>query len=324
MEFTHDLRRLLDRSPGGTAALDGEGTERLWGALLDGALDDIEIGAMIAALAVGGEDAEALLALHRALHVRIARLNIADKGVVAIPAYGLFEGEAHLVALAAMLLRRFDLRVLVHGVLDAPWGPSCPRILRELDVLPSCTLLQAERQLADEGLAFVPVSLLSPAFARVLALRSRLGIENSAHVVAQLLDPTQGGALRLAMNVGGPRGARLDALLDSLDGEALALHWSSDRGAPNLALRPRIDRVRDGVAESLFEADGLDLRTPSLPPGDDVVAYAAWIRAVCHGGATAPVPALNLVAACLYAVGRAPDFARAKAITAVHAGRLAA
>jgi len=36
------------------------------------------------------------------------------------------------------------------------------------------------------------------------------------------------------------------------------------------------------------------------------------------------VPALNLVAACLYAVGRAPDFARAKAITAVHAGRLAA
>ncbi|HET7404410.1 MAG TPA: hypothetical protein VFJ62_21595 [Usitatibacter sp.] len=324
MEFTNDLRRLLNPAPDERAALDGECAARLWGALLDGALDDIEVGAMIAALAVGGEDVAALLGLHRALHERIARVNVADSGVIAIPAYGLFEGEAHLVALAAMLLRRFDLRVVVHGVLDAPCGTSCTRILRELDVLPSPTLLHAERHLADDGIAFVPVSLLSPAFARVLALRSRLGIENSAHVVAQLLDPTQGGALRLAMNVGGPRGARLDALLDSLDGDVLALHWSSDRGAPNLALRPRIDRVRDGAAEALFEADGLDLRTPNLPPGDDIAAFAAWIRAVCHGGATAPVPALNLVAACLYAVGRAPDFARAKAITAVHAGRLAA
>jgi hypothetical protein len=37
-----------------------------------------------------------------------------------------------------------------------------------------------------------------------------------------------------------------------------------------------------------------------------------------------PVPALSLVAACLYAVGAAPDFTQAKAIAALHAGRLAA
>jgi hypothetical protein len=86
MEFTNDLRRLLNRAPGEGATLDGECAARLWGALLDGALDDIEVGAMIAALAVGGEDAEALLGLHRALHERIARVNIADSGVVAIPA----------------------------------------------------------------------------------------------------------------------------------------------------------------------------------------------------------------------------------------------
>jgi hypothetical protein len=36
------------------------------------------------------------------------------------------------------------------------------------------------------------------------------------------------------------------------------------------------------------------------------------------------VPAVNLLAACLYAVGHAPDFSQAKAIAALNAGRLAA
>jgi anthranilate phosphoribosyltransferase len=62
-------------------------------------------------------------------------------------------------------------------MLDAPCGVSCARVLRELGVMPSACQAQADEDLATRSIAFVPVQLLSAAFARVLALRSRLGVE---------------------------------------------------------------------------------------------------------------------------------------------------
>lgn len=321
MEFVGDIGRLLRRE----ARLDLTAATRLWGALLDGALDEIEIGAMVAALSVAGETPDELAGLHRAAQARLDRLAPMGEGeIIAIPAYGLFAGEGAIVALAAMLLRRFELRVLVHGVLDAPCGASCARVLRELDVLPSASLAQAHAHLATRAIAFVPVHLLSAAFARLLALRARLGIETPAHAVAPLLDPTHGEATRLVLNVGGPRGAVLDALLAASEGDAVALTWSAGRAPSNLLLRPRIERCRAGARELLFEADGHDHRVGSWPAADDAAATAAAVRAIVSGRVPVPVPALNLAAACLYAARRTPDLARAKAAAAIAGGRLAA
>jgi len=324
MELTADIRRLLHRTPA-KERLDVAAAARLWGALLDEALDDVEVGAIVGALAVCGETTEELMGLYQATQTRFARWpDATGDAIVSIPAYGLFAGECHIVALAAMLLRRFDLRVLVHGVLDAPCGLSCARVLRELEVMPSASLAQAANELATRAVAFVPVQLLSPPFARLLALRARLGIENSAHLVAQLVDPTQGRATRLVMNACGAQRARLDALVKAVDEDALMLTWPGDDPPESLALRPRIERCHAGEREVLFAADGPDLRAASLPAIEDAPAAAAMVRAMATGRAPVPVPALNLAAACLYAAGRAPDFARAKAAVAVGCGRLAA
>ncbi|HET9652071.1 MAG TPA: hypothetical protein VFP36_07765 [Usitatibacter sp.] len=321
MEFTGDIRSLLRREP----RLDAAAATRLWGALLDGALDDVEVGAIVAALAVAGETSDELAGLYNAAQSRIARVTVArEPGLVAIPAYGLFPGEGSIVALTAMLLRRFELSVLVHGVLDAPCGASCARVLRELEVLPSASLAQAQEQLGARAIAFVPVHLFSPALARLLALRSQLGVETSAHAVAPLLDPTAGVAMRLVLNAGGVSGAMREALLAGAGGDALSLTWSDANAPAGLMLRPRIERCRSGARELLFEADGHDVRAPSWPALDDAAATADLIGRISSGRAPVPVPALNLVAACLYAAGRAPDLARAKAAAAVAGGRLAA
>lgn len=323
MEFTGDIRRLLQRGQG-AAALDIEAATRLWGALLDGALDDVEIGAVVATLAVAGETSEELVGLHRAVRARLSRWTPhGQAGLVSIPAYGLFPGEAAIVALAAMLLRRFELRVVVHGLLEAGGGVSCARVLRELDVLPSALLSHADEDLASKSVAFVPLQLLCPAFARLLALRARLGIDNSAHRVAQVLDPTNGAATRIALIPEGICGVHMDALLRAGEGDALALTWSGAQPPSSLTLRPRIERFHAGQRELLFEADAHEV-TASLPAFDDAAAVATVIRAITTGRAPVPVAALNLVAACLYAAGRAPDLARAKAAAAVAGGRLAA
>jgi anthranilate phosphoribosyltransferase len=317
MQFVSDIRRLLQRRP-----LDEVAMARLWGAILDDALDEIEMGAVIAALAACGETREELMGLNRAARERMHPwAPMLPSHAISIPAYGLVPGESLMASLAAMLLRRFEVPVIVHGILDSPCGVSSACVLRELGVLPCASFAQADEQLRQDRIAFIPSQLLSPRFAALIALRGRLGIENSAHLVAQALDPTRGSATRLTFSVAGTRSERFDSFVADAGGDFVALWWPAGRSAASLATRPRIESVRDGERELLFEADLQEMRSAIPQPPDDAPGMARWIQRVVAGTIPAPIPAVNLVAACLYAVGRAPDFSQAKAIAAIEINR---
>ena len=68
-------------------------------------------------------------------------------------------------------------------------------VLRELGILPCTSVAQAQAQLAENRVAFVPTGVLSPGLATLLALRSRLGLRSCAHTVVKLIDPFGGAGL---------------------------------------------------------------------------------------------------------------------------------
>ena len=320
MQFVADIRKVLQRAP-----LDEDCAARLWGAILDEALDDVEVGAVLGALTASGATREELMGLYRAAEERMDRAPLlANARAIAIPVYGLVPGEALMASLAAALLARFEVPVVLHGILDSPSGISSVCVLRELGVLPCASLAQAEEKLRGERIAFIPAQLLGSRFASLIAMRGRLGVEGPAHLVAQALDPTQGDAVRLIFSVAGTTSERIDTLASHVDGDFVALTWPAGRSLLTLSTRPRIESIRDGNREVLFEADMQEMRTANALPPDDAQGMARWIKRVMSGAIPVPVPAVNLVAACLYAVGHAPDLTQAKAIAAVSAGRLAA
>lgn len=320
MQITRDLRRLLRRDE----SLDVDEATRLWGAILDESFDDIEVGAVIGMLAASGETEPELAGLYRATSARLAPWSPALRGIVSIPAYGLMPGEALWVALAASLLRRYGVPVLIHGVLDSPCGLSSARVLRDLGVLPCASLAEADDQLHAGGIAFLPVQLLLPPFAALIALRGRFGIENSAHVVAQAIDPTHGAAVRMSFAMPGRASAALERLDAAVETACISLAWPAGRSPWHYELRPCIERLAEGRREPLFDADTQEARAGFVPLGEDAYAVADWVMRVSHGAVPVPIPALNLVAACLYAVGQAGSLPQAKAVAAIHAGRLAA
>jgi anthranilate phosphoribosyltransferase len=319
MHDTRELRRLLRRDP----TLDAHEAASLWGAMLDGGFDGIEVGAALGVLAASGETQAELEGLYRAATARIARWSPAVRGAIAIPAYGRVRGEALWVALAASLLRRFGIPVVVHGVLDSPCGLSAATVLRELGVLPCGSLHEADARLRDGRIPFLPVALLLPALGSLLALRGRLGFENAAHVVAQAIDPTGGAAVRITF-AGAATAPALEKLDDVVESGAIALAWPADLSPWHHDLRPRIERLEGGRRELLFEADGGAPRHGFVPLDEAASVVASFVRRVSAGAAPVPIPALNLVAACLLAVGEAGSLAQAKAVAAIHAGRLAA
>lgn len=319
------LRRLSKRAAGmpgdADAWLDADESQALWGAVLDGGLPDLELGALLAVLANTGESPGELLGLHRALAPRCARFAPAlSRRAVAIPVYGLVPGEAAFASLLALFLRRFDVPVVLHGPLDSQCGRSAPVLLREFGKLPSATLADAERDLCATGVAFLPVQLFSPALAEVLALRTRLGTTSSFHLAAQALDPGGMGAVRLAMSVPGGPSERLATFLGATGGEALLLSWPAGGSPECHSIRPRICLLSGGSETVVFEAERAERPKAVLPPEQLV----PWMRAVIERRAAAPVPLVNLAAACVHAAGAAANFTQAKAIVALQSGRLAA
>lgn len=320
------LRRLADRArtaDGEPAAwLEADEASLLWGAVLDGAVPELELGALLFALAKGGESTDDLIGFHRALAARSAKWSPdLSRRAVSIPVYGLYEGEAAFAALLAAFLRRFDVPVVLHGPLESRTGPSAASLLRDLGVLPCASLAEGERELRERGIAFLSPVLFSTALGDLLALRARLGTPLVAHRAALAFDPGGMGALRLAFAAPTSSPVRILPFVRSTGGDALFLDWPADSGPGDFLRRPRISRWTGAAEEPYFEAEGAG-SPPALPTGaGDLVP---WIQAVAGRTTPAPLPLVHLAASCLVATGAAADFTQAKAVVALQSGRLAA
>jgi anthranilate phosphoribosyltransferase len=168
----------------------------IFAAIIDGGASDIELGALMAMCASIESHrnaemfSEILLGLSEAINERSMPIECKqyDYLNVVIPNYG-DEIFGNAIPLIAIKLQRMGIRVLVHGALETPSGLANCGLFRELGVLPVTTRGQAERRLAEDGLALVPTSLISPGLAAMMALKARLGVSTPAHVLADVLMP---------------------------------------------------------------------------------------------------------------------------------------
>src|SRR5262249_14811014 len=157
------------------------------------------LGAWLAMLAGRPLSTGGLVGLQHASAARTFSLRVPRScgRPVVIPAYGGARVRHNLLPLLALLLRQLKIPVLVHGTLESSAGVAAAYILRELRVLPCATLAQAQQALEQNLLAFVPLALLSPGLANLLALRTRLGIGNAAQLAVKLLEPFAGHGVAL-------------------------------------------------------------------------------------------------------------------------------
>ncbi|MDE2440050.1 MAG: DNA-binding protein YbiB [Betaproteobacteria bacterium] len=312
----------IGRGANGARNLSRDDAHQLYAAMLDGGVPDLELGAIILGLRVKGESLDEMLGFLAATDERTHQLDIPHgRGrPVVLPTYNGARKEANLTPLLALLLQRFGVPVLVHGLIEGYGRVTSAHIFRELGVMPSSSTHQAQVALDEKGLAFMPLSALSPGIHNLLSLRSRMGVRNSAHSLVKLIDPFRGEAvlvapathpdfIELMRNIMLARGQR-GLLLRGTEGEPYA----------NAKRRPRLEHLHDGVSDILFEAEHESLRAlPNLPETTDAASTARWIRRVLDKQIPLPKPIANQLTCLLYASGYAEDLNQAKAIVAVEA-----
>ena len=300
---THDFApfiRILGRGPGRSRSMTRAEARLALGMVLRGEATREQVGAMLMLLRYRGEAADEIVGLveaardHAGLPWRFSRPvdldwpSYADGRTRGLPWY----------LLAALLVARSGIRVMMHGPAVGPGRQALIEALGGLSIPPSTTESAADHSLAALGFAFVPIEALSPEIAALLALRGVLGLRSPLNTVGRLLDPANAIgsidgvfhpayiALHLAV------AERLDRQTAVLKGGGGEAEWT---GVKPLVLNSR-------MGEAVWPALEVVGKPTSVSPADLV---AVWQGSRADPAAEAIVIATSAVA--LFAAGRAYD-----------------
>jgi anthranilate phosphoribosyltransferase len=283
----------IGRGNAGARSLGPEAAEDLMAAVLDGRASELEIGAFAIAMRMKGETADELLGFLAAAHARCLRLP-AERPVVILPSYNGARRLPNLTPLLAMRLAQEGVDVLVHGPTRDAKRVTTFEVFRDLG-LPA---VRCESELrsawARREPAFMPIELLCPPLARLLAVRDVIGLRNSGHTIAKILDPVTGArALRVANHTHPEFGELLAALAARSNADLVLMRGTEGEPVADPRRMPRMEVYVGGQAQAELSVpahEGVLAELPLLPRTCDAATTALYIQAVMSGEKPAPAP----------------------------------
>ncbi|MBV8124042.1 MAG: DNA-binding protein YbiB [Burkholderiaceae bacterium] len=284
----------IGRGARGARSLPREVAESLFGAMLDGQVPPLELGAILLSLRIKGESLEETLGFCAAMQARTQVLRWGDDDatprLVVLPSFNGARKQANLVPLVALMLARERVPVLVHGRHDFEARENPIDVLDALGLSQAGSLFLAGQDLRERHVAVLALSQLNPGLDALMALRPRLGVRNSAHSIAKLLDPAPGRSVRVVA-VTHPEylSSMASALAPLTQDHGRALLMRASEGEPYAHLRRRsfLAAFDRGVRLDLHPVDGEDLDWP-LSDACAPEANAEYIKAILAG--QSPVP----------------------------------
>jgi anthranilate phosphoribosyltransferase len=301
-----ELTRIIkDIGRGKNAARDlsRDDARALFAGMLAGDVPDLQLGAVLMALRIKGESLDELTGFLEACEASYAHLT-APAGTVplVIPAYNGARQLPNLTPLLALLVAREGVPVLIHGVrTDAARVTTC-EVLAALGVAPVASLNDQKNSELNHIVTFIPLDVLAPPLARLLALRNVLGVRSSGHTVAKLLQPFTTPAVRLTSVTHPEYVLRMREFFtrhDRHNRHALLLRGAEGEAVAHPRRAPQMEWL-DGQSAQLWEAPGE--AAPVLPASRDAQVTAAWIREVLDGRQPIPAAIAHQAACCVKAV----------------------
>ena len=243
---------ILGRGPGRSRALTRDEARRAFASVLAGEADPHQVGAFLMLLRYRGEDADEITGLVEAAQ---AILPAVPRAVLDWPSYGAGRTrDAPWFLLSALALGHAGTRILMHGSNAFGSAQSTADGLASLGLAPARDCEEAATSLDRIGFAYLPIEVLSPKIADLLAVRRLFGLRSPVNTVARLLDPARAYSgvdgvfhpayIAVHLGVAQNLGRRRLLVLKGGGGEAervpakpeLAHLWAADLGRSEIAL----------------------------------------------------------------------------------------
>ncbi len=267
MSYAHIIKE-IGRGAEGSRNVTQEDAKHLYGAMLDGGVPDLEMGAILIALRAKGESAEEMIGFLTAANERVNALHAPHGGVrpVVIPSYNGARKSANLTPLLALLLQRFGVPVVVHGLLEGFGRVTSGHVFREIGVLPSVSQSAAQQALNEHNLAFVPLSVITPGLADPLRCAASSACATARTVWSRCSTPSAGKACCSPLQRIQPTWRPCATYLVARAHTPCCLRATEGEPFANPKHRPRIEHLHEGLCDILFEAEHDSLKAlPQLP-----------------------------------------------------------
>jgi len=180
--------RILGKGKRGARGLTREEARAAMAQLLEGKVEDTQLGAFLMLLRHKEESAEELAGFTEALRAQLQAPAIAVD--LDWPTYAGKKRHLPWYLLSAKCLADNGVRILLHGGGAHTAGRLYTEQLLELLDIPLCRDWPAVAQALDEHcLAFAPLQDWAPQLQRMIDLRNTLGLRSPIHSLARVLNP---------------------------------------------------------------------------------------------------------------------------------------
>lgn len=186
----------IGRGSKGASDLSRAEAQDLFTLILSSATSSLELGAFCMAMRIKGETSEELSGFYDALRPFLPNLTL-NKPVWLLPSYNGARKTTLLTPLLAKLLTEKGYFVLVHGAHEEPQRTSSEQLFTEMNWPIVKTLSELPLLLEHQSLAYCPLSVLCPALHRLLMVRQVIGVRNTGHVLAKVLNPIHSTSFQL-------------------------------------------------------------------------------------------------------------------------------
>jgi len=181
--------RILGKGKKGSRSLTMEEAKQAMGMILDQQATPEQLGAFLMLLRVKEETAEELAGFVDAANTRIAPGNQPQADLD----WSTYAGKRRRLPwffLSALLLSKNDVRIAMHGSQEQTAGRIYTESLLPLfGITPSKNIEAARQALSESNFCFLPIEVLNPTLANIIALRRTLGLRSPVHTLCRLLNP---------------------------------------------------------------------------------------------------------------------------------------
>jgi anthranilate phosphoribosyltransferase len=313
MSIQAELRRIVEARE----VLSFEEAAALMRRVLAGEAADVELAALLGALAGRGETAAEIAGFATAMREAATMLPLTEDEQAALVdtcgTGGDASGSFNISTAAALVAAGAGAKVAKHGnrAITSRCG-SCD-VLDALGIPTTLAPEQAAQALREHGFCFMLAPSHHPAMKAVMPVRRAMGVRTVLHALGPLLNPA--GARAQVMGVYAARLVPVVAEAMTLLGVRHAFVVHGDGGLDELALSgpSQVAEVRDGKVREYTvvpEKFGMHRLPLSTLEGGDATANAAILRSIFAGehGPRRDVVLLN-AAAVLVAAGMAVTIA---------------
>jgi len=283
----------IGRGGAGARSLTTEQAYDLMCQVLDGTVTDLEIGAFTLAMRMKGESLDELVGFLDAVHERCIGVR-SERPVVLLPSYNGARRLPNLTPLLAMRLAQEGAHVLVHGPGHDPSRVTTAEIFHDMGLGIARSAHEIEQAWARHEPAFVRTDVLCPPLARLLDVRWIVGVRNSGHTLAKMLNPCRGArALRVVNHTHPEFGELMAGFAQRGEADMLLLRGTEGEPVADPRRQPRLEVVLQGQPRpdlSLAAHEGVLTELPVLPRSHDAATTALYIQSVMSGEKPTPGP----------------------------------